>query len=100
LANGIDRAYIYSFRIKPAFRNRGIGSNLLNTVEKDLLEKNYQWATLNVARDNLLAYRFYVRNGYRKIAAEAGHWTYQDDAGRIHQVHEPAWRMQKRLLSG
>ena len=29
LANGIDRAYIYSFRIKSAFRNKGIGSKLL-----------------------------------------------------------------------
>lgn len=99
LANGIDRAYIYSFRVKPAYRNQGIGTRLLNTVEIDLLEKKFEWATLNVARDNPKALRFYTRNGYRKVADEPGYWTYQDETGRTHEVLEPAWRMQKSLFS-
>mgnify|MGYP001286586557 CR=1 FL=1 len=99
LANGINRAYIYSFRIKPPFRNQGIGSKLLDAVEMDLIERKYRWATLNVARDNQAALRFYLRKGYQKIAAEAGYWTYQDETGNIHEVHEPAWRLQKNLLT-
>jgi ribosomal protein S18 acetylase RimI-like enzyme len=99
LANGINRAYIYSFRIKPPFRNQGIGSKLLNTVEMDLIERKNRWATLNVARDNQAALRFYLRHGYQVIAAEAGYWTYQDEMGAIHEVHEPAWRLQKDLLT-
>ncbi len=97
LANGINRAYIYGFRVKPAFRNLGIGGRLLNTVEMDLIQRNYEWATLNVAKDNPSALRFYIRNGYHKVASEPGYWTYQDDQGKILEVHEPAWRMQKHL---
>lgn len=98
LANGTNRAYIYSFRIKPPFRNHGIGSRLLSTVECDLVERKFVWATLNVAKDNPMAFRFYERSGYQKVAAEAGYWTYQDHLGETREVHEPAWRMEKRLL--
>ncbi len=99
LANGTNRAYIYSFRIKTPYRNYGIGSRLLSTVEFDLVERKFEWATLNVAKDNPKAFRFYERNGYQKVAAEAGYWTYQDHLGETREVHEPAWRMEKRLLS-
>lgn len=98
LANGVDRAYLYSFRIKPHFRNLGIGSKLLYCVENYLIKRNFRWATLNVARDNPLGIKFYKRNGYKIIAAEKGDWTYQDDLGRAREVHEPAWRMQKDLF--
>lgn len=100
LANGNDRAYLYSFRIKPSYRGQGIGTQLLRIVELDLVERAYLWATLNIARDNPSALRFYVRNGYKKVASESGYWTYQDEKGRTHEVYEPAWRMQKKLVVG
>ena len=34
LADGVDRAYIYGFRIKPAYRRQGIASALYNEAEK------------------------------------------------------------------
>jgi ribosomal protein S18 acetylase RimI-like enzyme len=97
LSNGIDRAYIYGFRVKPAFRNRGIGAAVLRKIEEDLAIRGFWRVTLNVARDNLLAQRLYQRLGYRVVAEEAGKWSYFDHLGRHQEVHEPAWRMEKVL---
>ncbi len=98
LADGGFRAYIYGFRIKPAYRNVGVGSRLLAAVEADLVRRKFRFSTLNVARDNPDACRFYERHAYRVVAAEPGYWSYLDDQGMRHEVHEPAWRMEKRLL--
>jgi hypothetical protein len=57
----------------------------------------FRWVNLNVSRENQSARRFYERRGYRKIAAEPGRWSFVDDLGRQQWVHEPAWRMQKRI---
>lgn len=97
LANGKNRAYVYGFRVKPAYQGAGIGTRLLETVEADLRQRNYEWITLNVSQDNLDARRFYDRLGYHVVAADPGQWTYVDDQGRRRQVNEPAWRMLKRL---
>ena len=98
LANGTSRAYIYSFRIQPPYRDKGLGTYMLQIAEKDLVERGFQWVTLNVARDNPDARRLYERLGYRVIAMEPGNWTYRDDHGITREVHEPAWRMEKRLI--
>ena len=97
LADGQTRAYIYGFRVKPAFRNAGLGGQLLHTAERDLQVRQFQRVTLNVGRQNLAARRFYERYGYHIVAAEPGRWSYLDDLGQRHDVHEPAWRMEKEL---
>ncbi len=97
LANGEDRAYLYSFRVRPEYRSMGIGARMMEAVEDDLRERGFQWTTLNVARENRRAQRLYLRQGYRISAPEAGQWSYQDEAGMWHHMVEPAWRMQKRL---
>ena len=33
LADGVDRAYIYGFRIQPQYRNHGIGTLIMRTIE-------------------------------------------------------------------
>jgi ribosomal protein S18 acetylase RimI-like enzyme len=97
LADGRLRAYIYGFRVRPLFRNLGIGRQMLETVEADLEERSFQLATLNVARQNQAARRFYERYGYQVVADEPGRWSYLDDMGNRQEVHEPAWRMEKTL---
>ncbi len=97
LADGVMRAYIYGFRIRPAFRNRGLGEYFLGVVEKDLRQRGYQFAMLNVGRDNLSAIRLYERMGYRITSPESGHWFYIDHQGNRCEVFEPAWRMEKNL---
>jgi ribosomal protein S18 acetylase RimI-like enzyme len=96
-ANGGHKAYIYGFRVRPHYRNAGIGSLLLKTAEDDLAQRGYRVVALNVGRDNPAARRLYERSGYRVVAAEPGVWSYLDHRGRLRQVNEPAWRMEKEI---
>lgn len=99
LCNGIDRAYLYGFRVRPAFRSCGIGSAMLRSVERDLIEREFRFLTLNVARENVDAIRLYQRQGFQIVAPEHGRWQYVDDEGRTRDIHEPAWRMEKMLAA-
>lgn len=90
-------AYLYGFRVRPAYRGAGVGSLLLETAERDLEQRGFYRVALNVGRDNPDARRLYERFGYRVVAAEPGVWSYLDENGRRRQVCEPAWRMEKLL---
>jgi ribosomal protein S18 acetylase RimI-like enzyme len=97
LSNGVDRAYVYGFRVRPIYRNQGIGTKMMYMVEADLIQRGFSQVTLNVGRANQDAQRFYKRLGYRVIGADPGDWYYMDDKGRRCDVHEPAWRMVKEV---
>jgi ribosomal protein S18 acetylase RimI-like enzyme len=97
LSDGLTRGYIYGVRVRPAYRNQGIGTQLLLAAEGELIQRRYHYATLNVGRDNPKARRLYERLGYRVVAPEEGRWSYEDEHGVTHHVHEPAWRMEKEL---
>ena len=97
LADGETRAYVFGFRVRPAFRNLGVGTRMMQTVEDDLHERGFRMVTLNVARVNHSARRFYERLGYQVVADEPGVWSYRDQYGMRQEVHEPAWRMEKAL---
>ena len=96
-ADGFTRAYVFAFRVKPHWRNKGIGTLLMAHVEQDLVGKGFSFATLNVAKENPAARRLYERLGYKVIKSKPGIWSFRDDAGVIQHVNEPAWRMVKRL---
>jgi ribosomal protein S18 acetylase RimI-like enzyme len=97
LADGINRAYLYSFRVKPEYRNLGVGTKILDTIENDLIQRGFKSVTLNVAKENVRAQGMYLNRGYQIIAPESGIWSYPDEKGVWHKVVEPAWRMEKFL---
>ena len=97
LADGWNRAYLFSFRMKPAFRNLGLGTKMMEVLEDYLVKRNFSRLTLNVARDNPDAIRLYKRYGYQIVAEEPGIWSYVDHKGEWHTVVEPSWRMEKKL---
>jgi ribosomal protein S18 acetylase RimI-like enzyme len=97
LADGVIRAYIYGFRIQPQFRNQGIGTRMMHTIEDDLKQRGFQQITLNVGQENPAAQRFYDRLGYIVAGTDPGRWSYIDDKGKRRDMHEPAWRMVKDL---
>jgi ribosomal protein S18 acetylase RimI-like enzyme len=97
LADGVKRAYLYSFRVRGEYRNKGVGTRIMDVVEDDLRARGFHYVTLNVARDNPRAQQLYVRRGYQVVAPEPGVWSYIDDQGILRQVKEPAWRMEKAL---
>lgn len=98
LANGWDRAYLYSLRVKPQYQNKGIGSRLIHEVESTLLNLGYTELTLNVARKNKDAIRLYIRLGFKIVAEEPGVWSFPDHKGVWRTITEPSWRMEKDLV--
>lgn len=96
-ADGSHRAYIFAFRVRPAWRNLGIGTRLMDHIEYDLLGRGFAYVTLNVAKDNPGARRLYERRGYKVTGSKPGVWSFRDDEGNIQHMVEPAWRMMKKL---
>lgn len=97
LADGIDRAYIYGFRIKPAYRGFGVGTHMLRVAENYLVGHKFRRVTLNVSRDNHAARRLYEHLGYRVTGPDPGLWSFLDEHGVQRDVVEPAWRMEKKI---
>jgi ribosomal protein S18 acetylase RimI-like enzyme len=97
LADGWSRAYLYSFRVKPAYRNHGLGARIIAVMEEFLYQNKFTRLTLNVARENLDAIRLYKRLGFQIVAEEPGVWSYPDHEGKWHTMHEPSWRMEKLI---
>ena len=97
LADGVRRAYLFSFRIRPPYRSRGLGTAMLTVLQDDLRWRGFSALTLNVAKENLDAQRMYQRHGFVIVAHEPGIWSYPDAEGVWHKMVEPAWRMEKFL---
>lgn len=98
LADGHTSAYIYGFRIRPAYQSKGIGTKMLKITENDLLLRGYKVVNLNVGQQNDRARQLYERLGYMVIGSDPGRWSYYDQHGRRQDVNEPAWRLQKKLV--
>jgi len=96
-ADGRHRAYLFALRVKRNYQNLGVGSRLLQFVEKDLRSRGFSIITLNVAKENKSALRLYQRQGYQITGPRSGIWSYLDHEGNIQHVNEPAWRMVKRI---
>lgn len=97
LSDGVNLAYVFGFRVRTAYRNQGIGTEIMRIVEADLIQRGFRQLTLNVGREKHQARRFYEHLGYAVIAADPGRWSYIDDQGQHRDVEEPAWRMLKEL---
>lgn len=97
IADGRERAFIHSFRVRPEHRGRGLGSYMLAFAEEDLRRRGFSIVSLNVANDNPGALRLYERNEYRRAFPVSGDWSYIDHLGQERHVHEPGWRMVKNL---
>lgn len=99
LANGVDRAYFYSFRVDPSCRSQGVGSRLMAKVEEDLRKRGFSLLTLTVEKANQRAIQLYQRLGYRIVGSESVHKSQRTERDRWEQVETDAWRMEKRLNS-
>jgi ribosomal protein S18 acetylase RimI-like enzyme len=96
-ADGRRRAYMHSLRVRPSWRGRGVGTHILDVLEKDLLARGFREVTLNVARENEGAIRLYERLGYKIIKEIPGSWSYYDPDNVLRHVREPGYRMMKKL---
>jgi ribosomal protein S18 acetylase RimI-like enzyme len=87
--------YLYSFRVKSDYRNRGIGTSLIENAETVLLERSFRRVLIGVAKENQDARRLYQRHGYEIIADDPGEWSFIDHNRQIQHVVEPTFIMEK-----
>lgn len=97
IADGIDRAYLYSFRVMPMLQGRGIGTRLVQEAESILVARGFSTVTIAVAKDNARALSLYERLDYHKFGEDPGRWQYVDHRGNTRSVHEPCWVLEKSL---
>jgi len=92
------RAYLYSLRVMEMFRGYGIGTRLIEEAENIIADRDYFMAVIAVSKENYRARRLYERMGYHVFADDLGNWSYTDHEGRIREVQEPCWLLQKEIL--
>jgi len=98
LADGVERAYFYSFHVYQEYRGFGVGTQLLKHLEADLLRRGFQIVTLTVAKENERARELYQRNGYLVTGTEVINVRSNQVHGEWKRDEELAWRMEKRLF--
>lgn len=96
-ADGDRSGYLYSFRVRPEFRNQGIGTQLLEAAEQELAQRGFSRAVIAVAKDNAAALRLYEGRGYTVFSEDPGRWSYVDHEGELRRVSEPAFVLEKQL---
>lgn len=92
-----EAAYLYALRVRPEYRGRGIGTDLVREAEALLRQRGYARALISVAKDNDAARRLYERLGFEVFGEDAGNWSFVDDQGQVQEVHEPAFLLEKQL---
>lgn len=97
IADGVDRAYLYAFRVMEMFQGRGIGTRLIGEAESILVDRGFCSVTIAAAKINIRALNLYERLGYHIVGDDPGKWSYVDHLGRIRQVEEPCWVLEKIL---
>lgn len=73
------RAYLFAFRVREGFQNKGYGTYLLETVLALLKEKGYSEFTVGVEDDNLRAIHMYQNMGFTEFLLRKQE-EYQGDA--------------------
>lgn len=94
-----DRPYMFlsSFRVKPDFRNRGLGTFLLKICEITAHDRNIRHIFLNCAKNNKRCKAFYERNGFVVLREDPGRWSFINHKGAICEEVDPAWTMVKKI---
>ncbi len=63
-ADGKTTAYLCAFRVKPEYRGKGKGTQLMMAVLKDLKDRGFRNVTIGVGSDEPQNYRLYQRLGF------------------------------------
>lgn len=87
---GGNTGYICNLILAGSERKRGIGRELMESAERDILREGRCWANLRVEADKERLINWYESQGYRRIM-----WTAEDTVGE----EEGYVRMFKQLAN-
>jgi ribosomal protein S18 acetylase RimI-like enzyme len=94
---GQRTGYLHSFRVKPEFRNQGVGRRLIQKAESELKARGYRRAVISVAKTNHAALRLYRALGYEVFREDPGRWSFLDHENQVQHITEPAYILRKTL---
>lgn len=89
--------FLTSFRVKPAFRDRGVGGELMNACERVAREHHFGLILLNCAEDNVRGLAFYQKHGFDILRPEDCRWTYINENGMVVNEHQASYLMRKKI---
>lgn len=75
-----DTSSIAQLAVKQEYRNKGIATELYNYLEKMLKEKNIEFVTLEVRKNNIPAINLYKKLGFNYIVDKPGYYKDGEDA--------------------
>ena len=76
-------AHLLLFGVEPIYRNRGIGSSLLNWLESTAATAGIELIFLEARVTNSVARAFYKARGYRELETVRRYYSGREDAVRI-----------------
>ncbi len=83
---------IESIAIIPEFQGKGYGSLLMNSIENEMVKRNYKISILEVREKNRTAYNFYIEHGYKFLQFLIDYYSLPYKESRN------AYRMIKKLV--
>ena len=67
--------YIY---VDKKYRNKNLGTELLNMMFQNLEKRNVENVTLEVRSDNKIAINFYKKNGFKEVSIRKNYYKNKD----------------------
>lgn len=64
ISDGINDAYIQDLKVRNDFRNKGLGTKIIDFIKTKLIKKGFKWIGLIAERDTE---KFYIKNGFKHM---------------------------------
>ncbi|MBI3384843.1 GNAT family N-acetyltransferase [Candidatus Gottesmanbacteria bacterium] len=98
-SDGKIRAYLYSLRVYPPYRSKGLGTAMILFCENFLRERGFKIATIACEKKNPRALKLYEKVGYKIFKEEESAWEFYDHNSILRKMKEPEWILEKELTT-
>jgi len=83
----VDEAHIATIAVHPDFRGRGISKGLMVTALKEIIQRGFKTATLEVRANNLIAQGLYRGFGFRTVGVRPHYYRDNHEDALIMTVY-------------
>ncbi len=97
-ADGKNTAYLCAFRVKPEYRGKGNGSQLMTAVFENLKDRGYSNVTIGVGSDEPQNYRLYRRLGFNTKIKDCHYDPCGMDENMQPKYEETVWWLLQKEL--